>query len=156
MIMAAPTVPANPPELEITLKTLWGATIMPFGPGVQKPYAAPGFQRARQRLEKLVGARACGLLHGPHGVGKTLLVQHFLQALPEKRYRSFVLSHSSVTGSDLLRLLCSALGQTPRMRRSDNVCSSVRPGSNWTASGRCWCSMRLKISVSPRWKKSAC
>lgn len=121
MIMTDPTVPANPPDLEITLKTLWGATRMPFGPVVQKAYAAQSFQSARQRLDKLVGVRASGLVHGPHGVGKTLLVQHFLQALPEKRYRPFVLSHSSVTGTDLLRLLCRELGQTPRMRRSDNV-----------------------------------
>jgi type II secretory pathway predicted ATPase ExeA len=119
--MTAPTVPANPPELEITLKTLWGATTMPFGSAVSKPYPAENFQRARQRLDRLVSVRASGLLHGRHGVGKTLLIQHFLQGLPDKRYRPFVLSHSSVTGSDLLRLLCSELGQTPRMRRSDNV-----------------------------------
>lgn len=133
MIMTALTAPANPHplELETTLKTLWGATVMPFGPAVQKPYTAQSYGRARQRLEQLIAVRTSGLIHGPHGVGKTLLVQHFLQTLPEKRYRTFVLSHSSVTGSDLLRLLCNELGQTPRMRRSDNVLLIRQAWQQW-------------------------
>jgi exodeoxyribonuclease V alpha subunit len=83
----------------------------------------------------LVGVRACGLLHGPNGVGKTLLVQHFLALLPDKRYKPLVLSHSSVTGTDLLRLLCTELGQTPRMRRSDNILL-IRQG--WQQLERLW------------------
>jgi type II secretory pathway predicted ATPase ExeA len=83
----------------------------------------------------LVAVRACGLLHGPNGVGKTLLVQHFLKSLPDKRYQPLVLSHSSVTGTDLLRLLCRELGQTARMRRSDNVLS-IRQG--WQQLDRLW------------------
>jgi type II secretory pathway predicted ATPase ExeA len=75
------------------------------------------------------------LLHGPNGVGKTLLVQHFLKSLPDKRYKSLVLSHSSVTGTDLLRLLCMELGQTARMRRSDNVLS-IRQA--WQQLDRLW------------------
>jgi type II secretory pathway predicted ATPase ExeA len=113
--------PTNPPELEIALKSLWGASQLPFGAAVEKPYAAAAFQQHCHRLEQLVAVRACGLLHGPNGVGKTLLVQHFLSSLPDKRYKPFVLSHSSVTGTDLLRLLCAELGQAARMRRGDNV-----------------------------------
>jgi type II secretory pathway predicted ATPase ExeA len=83
----------------------------------------------------LVSVRACGLLHGPNGVGKTLLVQHFLKSLPDKRYKPLVLSHSSVTGTDLLRLLCLELGQSARMRRSDNV-MLIRQG--WQQLERLW------------------
>jgi type II secretory pathway predicted ATPase ExeA len=83
----------------------------------------------------LVAVRAGGLLHGPNGVGKTLLVQHFLRSLPDKRYRALVLSHSSVTGTDLLRLLCMELGQSARMRRSDNVLL-IRQG--WHQLDRLW------------------
>src|SRR5215210_1526052 len=115
------TAPINRPDLDTALKTLWGATQVPFAAAVTKPYASATFSQTRRRLEQLVGVRACGLLHGPNGVGKTLLVQHFLNALPDKRYKTLVLSHSSITGSDLLRLLCGELGQNPRMRRSDNV-----------------------------------
>jgi len=127
--------PLNPPDLESALKSLWGASQLPFGAAVQKPYASDTFKETRRRLEQLVAVRACGLLYGPNGVGKTLLVQHFLQCLPDKRYKTLVLSHSSVTGTDLLRLLCSELGQTARMRRSDNVLL-IRQG--WQQLDRLW------------------
>jgi general secretion pathway protein A len=130
--MSAPT---NPPELDTALKSLWGASQVPFGAAVQIPYASDSFKETRRRLEQLVGVRACGLLQGPNGVGKTLLVQHFLQGLPDKRYKTLVLSHSSVTGTDLLRLLCQELGQSPRMRRSDNVLL-IRQG--WQQLDRLW------------------
>jgi type II secretory pathway predicted ATPase ExeA len=130
--MSAPT---NRPDLELALKSLWGASQTPFGAAVDKPYASPGFSQMRHRLEQLVAVRASGLLHGPNGVGKTLLAQHFLQGLSEKRYKSLVLSHSSVTGTDLLRLVCVELGQNPRMRRSDNV-TLIRQG--WQQLDRVW------------------
>jgi type II secretory pathway predicted ATPase ExeA len=123
------------PELDTALKSLWGASQLPFGAAVEKPYPSDTFKETCHRLEQLVAVRACGLLHGPNGVGKTLLVQHFLQALPDKRYKTFVLSHSSVTGTDLLRLLCRELGQTARMRRSDNV-MLIRQG--WQQLERLW------------------
>lgn len=127
--------PTNRPDLEAALKSLWGASQTPFGAAVAKPYASPSFSQMRHRLEQLVSVRASGLLHGPNGVGKTLLAQHFLQGLPDKRYKSLVLSHSSVTGTDLLRLVCVELGQTPRMRRSDNV-TLIRQG--WQQLDRLW------------------
>lgn len=129
------TAPINRPDLETALKSLWGASQMPFSAAVTKPYASTTFSQTRHRLEQLVAVRACGLLYGPNGVGKTLLVQHFVQGLPEKRYKSLVLSHSSVTGTDLLRLLCVELGQSPRMRRSDNV-TLIRQG--WQQLERVW------------------
>jgi type II secretory pathway predicted ATPase ExeA len=129
------TAPTNPPDLDTALKTLWGASQLPFSVAVDKPYASDTFKDTRRRLEQLVAVRACGLLHGPNGVGKTLLVRHFLQSLPDKRYKTLVLSHSSVTGTDLLRLLCMELGQTARMRRSDNVLS-IRQG--WQQLDRLW------------------
>lgn len=129
--MSAPTNP----DLDSALKSLWGASQLPFGAAVEKPYASESFNQTRHRLEQLVAVRACGLVHGPNGVGKTLLVQHFLASLPDKRYKTLLLSHSSVTGTDLLRLLCSELGQRSRMRRSDNVLS-IRQG--WQQLDRLW------------------
>jgi len=127
--------PTNPPELDSALKSLWGASQLPFAAEVEEPYASESFEQIRHRLQQLVGVRACGLLHGPNGVGKSLLIQHFLRSLPEKRYKTLVLSHSSVTGTDLLRLLCSELGQRVRMRRSDNVLL-IRQG--WQQLDRLW------------------
>lgn len=129
------TAPINRPDLESALKSLWGASQLPFSAAVSKPYASASFSQMRHRLEQLVSVRACGLLYGPNGVGKTLLAQHFLQGLPDKRYKSLVLSHSSVTGTDLLRLVCGQLGQNPRMRRSDNV-TLIRQG--WQQLERVW------------------
>jgi type II secretory pathway predicted ATPase ExeA len=129
------TAPTNHPEFETALKSLWGASQLPFCAAVSKPYPSASFSQMRHRLEQLVAVRACGMLYGPNGVGKTLLAQHFLQGLPDKRYKSLVLSHSSVTGTDLLRLVCGELGQTPRMRRSDNVIL-IRQG--WQQLERVW------------------
>lgn len=125
----------SPPDLETALKTLWGASHLPFGAAVDTPYASDTFKETRRKLEQLVSVQACGLLHGPNGVGKTLLIQHFLKALPDKRYKPLVVSHSSVTGTDLLRLLCAELGQPVRMRRSDNILS-IRQG--WQKLERIW------------------
>jgi hypothetical protein len=61
------------------------------------------------------------LLHGPNGVGKSYLCGCFTDKLPEKRYKILSLTHSSLTGSDLVRTLCRQLGIEPQMRRSDNV-----------------------------------
>ena len=131
------TAPINPPDLDTALKSLWGASQLPFGAAVEKPYASDTFKQTRRRLEQLVAVRACGLLHGPNGVGKTLLVQHFLQSLPDKRYKPLVLSHSSVTGTDLLRLLCLELGQTrPHAPQRQRAVSSARAGNSWTGFGR--------------------
>jgi hypothetical protein len=50
-------------------------------------------------------------------------------------YETLLLSHSSVTGTDLLRLLCMELGQTAPMRRCDNV-MLIRQG--WQQLDRLW------------------
>jgi len=129
------TAPINPPDWDTALKTLWGASQAPFAAAVAQPYVSETFGQIRHRLEQLVAVRSGGLLYGPNGVGKTLLIQHFLQSLPEKRYKTLVLSHSSVTGTDLLRLLCLELGQTARMRRCDDV-MLIRQG--WQQWDRLW------------------
>lgn len=113
--------PINPREFEVRLKTLWGASQLPFAQELKEPFASPAFTDLSARLEQLVVVRACGLLHGPNGVGKSCSVEHFLHALPEKRFKTILISHSSLSGSDLLRVLCAELGCTPRMRRGDNL-----------------------------------
>jgi type II secretory pathway predicted ATPase ExeA len=127
--------PTNPPDLQLRLKTLWGAAEPPFSDHVKKPVAAPGFTERTARLEQLVAVRASGVIHGPNGVGKTLSVEHFLRSLPEKRFKTILISHSSVTGTDLLRLLCTELGRTPRMRRGDNL-QEIRQA--WQQLDRLW------------------
>ena len=108
-------------EQQNQLQRLWGAVALPFAEAPQKPWTHPAFEKALKRLQQLVGVQASGLLHGPNGVGKSLLVDTFLKSLSEKQFRCLLLTHSTLTGSDLLRALCHALQITPQMRRSDNV-----------------------------------
>jgi general secretion pathway protein A len=129
------TAPLNSPDPLSAFKTLWGASHPPFAEAVAQPYESHSFRQFSHQLQQLVAVRACGLVHGPNGVGKTLLVQHFLAALPDKRFKSLLLSHSSVTSTDLLRLLCLELGRTVRMRRGDNL-TELRQA--WQQLDRIW------------------
>lgn len=122
-------------EFETALKTLWGASREPFAAAASTPYPSQSFGQFSRQLEQLVAVHSCGVVCGPHGVGKTLLIQHFLASLPEKRFKSIFLAHSSVTGTDLVRLLCVELGRTARMRRGDNL---IEIRQAWRQLDRIW------------------
>jgi general secretion pathway protein A len=126
---------AEKPSLAIVLKTLWGASEMPFGEACAQVYSHPGFEELNSRLQQLCDIGASGLLHGPNGVGKSYLCGCLTEKLPEKRYKILALAHSSLSSSDLLRALCRLLGVQPQMRRSDNVASIhaafAQLGSRW-------------------------
>ena len=108
-------------ELETRLKTLWGARWMPFGKGSETLYQTDRIKEIRNSLQQLLGVGASGLCIGPHGVGKTVLMEQILSTLPEKLFSVMKLTHSSLTASDLVRSLCYAMGVVPQMRRSDNI-----------------------------------
>jgi len=126
---------AEKPSLSVALKTLWGASQMPFSQDCAEPYRYPGFEELTRRLQQLCDIGASGLLHGPNGVGKSYLWGCFTEKLPEKRYKILSLVHSSLTGSELIRALCRQLGVAPQMRRSDNVdnihAAFAQLGSRW-------------------------
>jgi general secretion pathway protein A len=126
---------AEKPSLSVALKTLWGASQMPFGQDCAEPYRHPNFEQLTYRLQQLCDIGASGLLHGPNGVGKSYLWGCFTEKLPEKRFKILSLVHSSLTGSDLIRTLCRQLGVEPQMRRSDNVdhihAAFAQLGSRW-------------------------
>jgi type II secretory pathway predicted ATPase ExeA len=106
---------------EVGLKALWGASAMPFGAAVREPYAGAGYASVLARLQQLAGVRAHGLLWGVNGVGKSLLVQQWRASLSPKQYRVWSVTHTSLSGGDLLRHLAHQAGRTPHMWRSDNV-----------------------------------
>lgn len=126
---------AEKPSLSIALKTLWGAAEMPFREPCAEAYRHPHFEQLTHRLEQLCEIGASGLLHGPNGVGKSYLCGCLTEKLPEKRYKILWLTHSSLTGSDLIRTLCRQLGIEAQMRRSDNVAeihaAFAQLGSRW-------------------------
>src|SRR2546421_9727051 len=112
---------SEPPKLELALKSPWGANRWP-GFADSTVTLAPAFcQQALRRLHQLVSVRASGIVHGPHGVGKSFLLHQWSQQLSAKQYRLLRLSHATLMGSDLLRQLVSLAGKKPKYRRGDNV-----------------------------------
>ena len=109
-------------NLALSFKTLWGASTIPFCPGAQPAFESPHFEALAARIEQLCALGSSGVLHGPNGSGKSYLINYLLQnRLTDKQFKSLVLTHSSLTGSDLLRALCLKLDIPPKFRRSDNV-----------------------------------
>lgn len=121
--MENPTITDNKHALnmEKALKTLWGASRWPGFADSTIIFEQPQAAKSLQRLQQMIAVRSCGLLHGPHGVGKSFLVHQLLGTLCEKKYQILRISHSSLMGSDLLRQLVHQSGHAPRFRRGDNV-----------------------------------
>jgi type II secretory pathway predicted ATPase ExeA len=111
------------PDLKTRLSTLWGAEKMPFGADAKTAYLTAKSETILQRLEQMTSVHASGVLYGPNGVGKSYLVNHLLSQLDDKGYLAVVLSHSTLAGSGLLRMLSHLLGKPPRFRREDNIAS---------------------------------
>lgn len=111
--------PKNHPDTQ--LKTLWGASAMPFGKNPAGLHRWEGFEAAEASLNQMLALRLWGILHGPNGVGKSLLAHAVAEDLPEKSYRVIRLSHSTLSASDLLRSLCHALQIPPPFRKADIV-----------------------------------
>jgi len=109
------------PSLEISLKTLWGASHWPGLSNNSVLIQREIGDQTLRRLRQMLAVRASGLLHGPHGVGKSFLVHHLTQNLSSKEYRVIRLTHSSLMGSDLMRQLLAQAGKPPLFRRGDNV-----------------------------------
>ena len=111
----------NKSTIEIALKTVWGASAPPFFETTQAAFESESFVEIIDQLEQMLRLRSSGVLCGPNGTGKSLLLDELCQRLSEKEFVTIKLSHASVTGSDLLRSLCRSYGLEPAMRRSDNV-----------------------------------
>ena len=65
------------------------------------------------RLEYLTAAGTLALITGPTGVGKSSLLKLFLASLNRHRYQPLYIYLTHVRPSGLLRLIVSALGETP-------------------------------------------
>lgn len=110
-------------EMEAALKSLWGASAWPFSAAVPVTCPIPAHENTLQRLEQCIAVHSSGILHGPNGVGKSRLIQSLVERLPQKAYRTVVMSYSSLSGSDVIRYLCHLHGITVTQRRSDNLMS---------------------------------
>jgi type II secretory pathway predicted ATPase ExeA len=123
-------------KLELIFKRLWGASAIPFCAGAQPAFEHPTFEAVAAKLAQLCAIGASGVLYGPNGVGKSYLLHQLLSAkLADKAFKTVTLTHSSLSGSDLLRALCVALELRPQFRRSDNVAAIT---AAWKALGSRW------------------
>jgi len=111
----------NKQPIDIMLKATWGATEPPFAETTPAIFETPEMLSIIEQIEQLLRMCASGVLFGPNGSGKSLLLDALIQQLSEKEFMVVKLTHSSVTGSDLLRALCRVSGVEPSIRRSDNV-----------------------------------
>ena len=121
--MKPPEPSSEPPAnlLESALKSLWGATAWPFRAATAEPLETVTFLDTLRRLEQCVAVQSSGVLWGPNGVEKSRLIQSLVQRLSPKLYRTLVLTHSSLTGSDVIRYITQELGLVTKPRRSDQV-----------------------------------
>lgn len=131
----SPASTSESPSLDLALKTLWGASRWPGFADSSVVVTSPAWTESLRRLHQLVGVRACGLVHGPNGVGKSFLVHRWTESLSPKQYRLLRLSHTSLMGSDLLRHMLSLGGKKPQYRRGDNV---LLLGSLWQEWAPLW------------------
>lgn len=109
------------PNLDLALKTLWGASRWPGFADCTVVLAPHFWQEAFRRLQQLIHVRASGLLHGATGVGKSFLIHRWTEQLSPKQYRVLRVHHSTLMGSDLLRQMVGMAGKKPLYRRGDNV-----------------------------------
>jgi hypothetical protein len=87
----------------------------------------------------LLALRSSGLLHGPHGTGKSYVLHRWTERLNPKQHRLVRLSHCSLAGGDLLRHLVRLTGREPKFRKSDNVALLSACWQEWGPglAGRC-------------------
>lgn len=123
-------------NLALIFKSLWGASTIPFCAGAKPAFEHPQFEALSARIAQLCAIGSSGVLYGPNGGGKSYLISYLLESkLSEKQFKVLVLTHSSLTGSDLLRALSLVLEIRPKFRRSDNVADITEA---WKTLGNRW------------------
>jgi len=118
-------------ELDLALKTLWGAKTWPGAAESALIVAHPQWSSAMRSLDQLLAVQGSGLLHGGYGVGKSYLLHRWAERLSPKQVRLVRLCHSSLMGSDLIRQLVKLGGRPPTLRRGDNVLTLAELWKEW-------------------------
>ena len=115
-----------------------GGCVWPFAAAVPESCATAAHEETLRRLEQCMRCTPPACCTVADGVGKSRLVQSLVDRLPQKTYRTVVLSYSSLTGTDVIRYLCHLQGLSVVQRRRDNLRWRCTPcGVSGTDSGRC-------------------
>jgi type II secretory pathway predicted ATPase ExeA len=99
-------------EQKIHLQSYFGFTKIPF---TKYMWASKMFDASAQReliegLNLWLETRGIALLYGPAGVGKSITLRRFKEALDQRRYDLFYLFNLRITPTGFLRSLCRILG----------------------------------------------
>lgn len=108
-------------DVQQALRALWGASKMPFASETNDLYMPPERAELAAQLDRFLALKSAGMISAPHGCGKTILVENRLAQLPEKYHLLTRISHSTLTGSDLIRRILRLNGLPPSIRRADNL-----------------------------------
>ena len=73
------------------------------------------FTQALNRLEYFADYGLVALMTGPTGVGKSCLIERFLDTLPAHRYQPLYLHISRVNAAAMLRMIVAALDEKPSL-----------------------------------------
>ena len=113
----------NAPNLDLyLLARQWGASALPFGELTPEAWLdTPQTQRACALLDQTATLRSVMLLAGPNGVGKSALLGRWVQSLDRRLFHPLVLTHATLSGSNLLSTLTRKLGQPAVCRRDTNL-----------------------------------
>jgi len=98
----------------------WGAKAVPFS-DTAGLFLTPDIEEALERLDECAALRATMVLHGDNGVGKSLVVRHWLATLEPKRFRSVVITQATLPGTGIMAGVLQKLGCTVHHQRSRNL-----------------------------------
>ena len=98
----------------------WGATAVPFS-DTTGLFMTPGIEEALERLDEIAALRSTMVLHGDNGVGKSLVIRHWLSTLESKRFRGVAITHASMPGTGIIATLLQKLGSPVSFQRSRNL-----------------------------------
>jgi general secretion pathway protein A len=100
----------------------WGARAVPFSDdAADQPCLTPAWQQNLALLQQTAALRSLMLLCGDNGVGKSALVAYWIASLEPKAYCPLVITQATLSGSGLLAVLLTKLGQKAGLHRSRNL-----------------------------------
>jgi general secretion pathway protein A len=109
------------PDYQQALRAIWGAHSIPFGAEAKELYSPPEREELARRIDRFIALNTTGMITGANGSGKTILLENRLDRLNDKYHQITRISHSTLTGSDLIRRILRLNGLRPSIRRADNL-----------------------------------
>jgi len=101
----------------------WGMHRTPFAPDDKAAQLFPstGQSEILELLHTTASLRGLMVLTGSPGAGKSTLLKSWSAGLEPKRFLPLLMTQSSLSGTGVLEVLLSKLGERPRFKRSTNL-----------------------------------